>query len=225
MLSAQAQKGHAMSSPSDAVHVRQQVDALLAKVTALGEGPAPDPTILASALRDLDALRELYAQSPAPFADRIDLLRQARTTLDALLARHEGAIAEAFVKASDAVKQAENRRDDCRSLLLRLNGTRGTHRWAVGNMDVAVQPFTSPDLPESGTPGRIALEQYLEQHGYWRRVSILHRPALVKAIEGGVFGEQDRKALEQWCRIGVGFRVSIRERVGEPPLPEAPPFV
>jgi hypothetical protein len=210
-----------VNGPSQAPNVKEQADALLAAVKALGGGAsAPEAAALGAALRELDALRARYAQDPAPFADRLEQLRQARTTLDELLVRFGHSIAEGFVKATEAIREAEARRDEYRALLLHLNAARGAKNWSVGPVELTVQQFASVSLPESGTAGRVALEQYLEQHGRWRAVSILHRPALLKLLQDAALPEEDRKALARWCALESSHRISVRERMQGPPPPE-----
>ena len=212
-----------MNGPAGALSVAARIDALLAGTEALKASQAPDPGNLAAALRELDWLRARYAENSAPFANRLEALRLARSAIDELIQTSMASIAEAFVAASDALRREEARRDHCRSLLLRLHESGSVTRWEVGEVEVLVQRFASVELPDIGTPARAALEQQLEQLGRWRAVSILHRPALAKAFESGTIGQEERAALEQWCKIGGGYRVSIRQREAGPPLPELAP--
>lgn len=207
---------------NDTQNIRDQVDALLAAVKTLDEAQPPDPLGIAAAVRDLDGLRQSYAQNPAAFADRVDQLRQARASLDGLILRGQTAIAEAYVKAFEAVRENETLCNECRSLLIRLRETHGVNRWAVGHQDVSVQQHTMLGLPESGSPARVALEGYLEEHGRLRSLSVLHKSALVRALDGGAIPDEERKAIGQWCKVGMGSRVMIRARFEGRPLSDQP---
>jgi hypothetical protein len=197
--------------------IRERVDELLRAVDLLAGSPAADPRSLAKALDDLAALRELYARNRAAFAERVDGLRRARAALDELLERWQTAIAESFIAADRALRREEALRDACRSLLLRARDARGIGRWEVGDELVIVQNHPTIDLPEAGSEARAALEKYLEESGHWRALSILHRPALAKALASDAFTEEERAAIARWCKPGVAGRVAVRPKLGRPP--------
>lgn len=64
---------------------------------------------------------------------------------------------------------------------------------------------------------RAALEKYLEERGRWRALSILHRPALAKALASDAFVEEERATIARWCKPGVAGRVAVRPKLGQPP--------
>lgn len=192
--------------------VNARVDALLARAEALKDAQAPDLAGMAAALRDLDALRAVYAQDRAPFAERVAELRQASAVIEGAVVRWQSVIAEAFAAADRALRREEALRDGCRALLLRAHRAAGMDRWGVGEADVVVRRFNAPELPPPNSAARAALEQFLEHQGRWRAVSILHRPALARALEGGAFSAEEREELTRWCKLGSGYQVSLRAK-------------
>jgi len=206
-----------MSQPSETARpIAQAVQHLVAMVAGLNAAPCADPCGLAAAVLALDALRRRYKTSPALFADHLEALKVVSNQLADLEARWVMEAAQAFVEADRAMRREEARRDDCRELLIRAAESKGVNRWDVGDVEIAAQKHLSLDVPQSGSPDRVALERYLDEHGLWRTVSALNRTLLIKALEGGQVAGEDRTAIERWCGPGTTWRLLIRPRNGPP---------
>ena len=192
----------------------QAVQDLVLVAETLCAAPSADPDGLAAAVESLEALRRRYQASPELFASHLPALKRAGGQLAELEARWMMAVAQAFVEADRALRREEARRDACRALLIRAAENKGVSRWDAGELEIAAQKHLSLQVPEAGSPERVALERYLDERGLWRAVSAVNRTILIKALEDGQITGEDRTAVERWCAPGTSWRLVVRPRSG-----------